>query len=64
MNKTQKRRQKVKRWNKQAADRIKRTKKTDLNSLNVAALRKLARTAKITGYSKMRKAELVNALLT
>ena len=62
MNKTQKRQRTNKRWRKQAAARIQRSKKTKLNSLNVATLRKLARTANITGYSKMRKAELVGAL--
>ncbi len=63
MTKTQKRQRTNKRWSKQATARIQRFKKTKLNSLNVAALRKLARTANIKGYSKMRKAELVGALI-
>ncbi|MDD4188005.1 MAG: Rho termination factor N-terminal domain-containing protein [Bacilli bacterium] len=41
---------------------VKKEVKTDLSKLTVVKLRDMAKTKKITGYSTMKKADLISAL--
>jgi len=64
MTKNQKRNRKIRRWSRQAESRRNRTSLKNYQNMTVPALKAEAKDRGISGYSKMKKQEIIDLIVS